>query len=577
MKYFVLCSLLFFCGSLFAQKDVSLALQKPVEKGAAAISGEWRKLGNKVNVSFANSNMRYIQDRVPLTNKKTADTLTAWKGEKVHTQLLVWTGKKINNLRIESQKPKGKDGSLIETLPSVGFIGYVMTDEFATGCGHRKPEDFDSFLVADPINTALKETGLEHNRVQPVWISLKVPEITKPGVYETSISVHADNQLTRLKLFIKVLDKTLPPPALWSFNLDFWQHPAAIARVHDVKLWSDEHFNLMRPYYTMLADAGQKNITTSIVEEPWNHQTYDDFPSLITWTKKKDGSWEYDYTLFDKYVEFVMDCGIDQRINCYSMVPWKIQFPYFDEALGKRVVFTKEVGTPEYKEFWQAMLSDFRDHLKEKGWFSRTTIAMDERPMAAMKAVIELLKEVDPGWKIALAGEYHPEIEADIFEYCVASKWKFSPEILAARKSQKKLSTWYTCCVEKYPNGFTFSPPAEHVWIGWYTAAEDMDGYLRWAYNSWTKDPLEDSRFKTWPAGDTYQVYPGPQTSIRFEKLIEGIQDFEKISLLRREYKREGETAKLRELEDALSAFEIDKLHDITAEAMIKKAKHVIN
>ncbi len=57
-------------------------------------------------------------------------------------------------------------------------------------------------------------------------------------------------------------------------------------------------------------------------------------PSLINWTKKKDGNWAYDYKLFDRYISTLMECGIDQRINCYTMVTWDLSFIYFDESLG---------------------------------------------------------------------------------------------------------------------------------------------------------------------------------------------------------------------------------------------------
>jgi hypothetical protein len=333
----------------------------------------------------------------------------------------------------------------------------------------------------------------------------------------------------------------------------------------------------MRKYYTMLANAGQKIITAAIVDEPWGHQTYDDFPGLIQWSKKKDGSWHYDYSLFDKYIDFVMSCGIKERINCYSMVPWIIAFKYYDEKFEKDTVFKEAIGTPAYNKYWGTMLKDFTKHLKEKGWFEITTIAMDERPMKAMKSVISLLKTIDPNWKVSLAGDYHPEIEEDIFDYCVASRWIFPEEVLTKRKQQGKTSTWYTCCTEKYPNEFTFSAPDEAVWTGWYTAATEMDGFLRWAYNSWTKDPLKDSRFITWPAGDTYQVYPGPLTSIRFEKLIEGVQDFEKINILREEYKKNNQKAKLKELEAALKTFKIKDLAKKTASQMVEKYKPLLN
>ena len=62
-----------------------------------------------------------------------------------------------------------------------------------------------------------------------------------------------------------------------------------------------------------------------------------------------------------------------------------------------------------------------------------------------------------------------------------------------------------------------------------------FDGFLRWAYNSWPENPMIDSRYIKWPAGDTYFIYPGPLSSVRFERLREGIQDYEKIRILREE------------------------------------------
>lgn len=115
------------------------------------------------------------------------------------------------------------------------------------------------------------------------------------------------------------------------------------------------------------------------------------------------------------------------------------------------------------------------------------------------------------------------------------------------------------------------------MWIGWYTAAAGFDGYLRWAYNSFTANPLKDSRFTAWPAGDTYQVYPGPLPSIRFEKLNEGIQDFEKIRLLREEYKVRNETEKLKRLEEELAGFKISTLSSVSAQEMVEKARILLN
>ena len=72
-------------------------------------------------------------------------------------------------------------------------------------------------------------------------------------------------------------------------------------------------------------------------------------------------------------------------------------------------------------------------------------------------------------------------------------------------------------------------------------------------------NPLQDSRFRQWPAGDTYLVYPGFRSSVRFEKLIEGIQLVEKIRLLKKEYKNNKRV--LKRMEYALESLEIKALN----------------
>ncbi len=195
-----------------------------------------------------------------------------------------------------------------------------------------------------------------------------------------------------------------------------------------------------------------------------------------------------------------------------------------------------------------------------------------------MQAIIALLKEVDPEWKIALAGDsYHPEIEKDIYDYCLASYLKFDDSVLNQRKAQGKPTTFYTACVEEYPTGYTFSPPAENVFLGWHAAAKGLTGYLFWAFNTWVANPLQDARWHRYPAGTLFQFYPGPRTSIRFEKLIEGIQDFEKVRILREQFTENGNEEGLRALDNALSLIQIEKLDSIPAAEMVEKAKEILN
>jgi|WetSurMetagenome_2_1015567.scaffolds.fasta_scaffold97056_1 hypothetical protein len=554
-------------------KDFYQELPDPAKTQITA----WSNVRNDLNVSFASDNVRYPKKSVPLISPLTIWNAIAWKGEKVHTQILVWTKKDIPALSFQVTDLVNEKGQRIRGKNiEMGFVRYVMTDEFGRGCDERKPADYDASLVADPIDI-IKTLPVQANTAQPLWISIRVPGDVPAGKYSGAILINTGHD-HELKISLNVLNHLLPSPEQWKFDLDLWQSAVSIAKVHDVKLWSDEHFELMKPYFTLLATAGQKTITANIINQPWGptHVYYPQL-SLINWIKRKDGTWSYDYSLFDRYISLVMSCGINQRINCYSMVTWDLSFIYFDEASGKETSILLKLGTPEYAAYWATMLKDFTRHLKEKGWFSLTAIAMDERPVESMLAVIEVLKQIDPAWKIALAGRYHPEIEKDIYDYCVIIGKEFPDEVFKLRKAQGKPTTFYTACGEQHPNAFTYSPPAEMVWLSWYAASAGFTGYLRWAYNDWQEKPLLDSRFRTWPAGDCYQIYPGPRSSLRFEKLIEGIQDFEKIRILKEQFIKEGKEESRRELDEILAAFKPENLERIPAVDMVSKAKELLN
>lgn len=560
----------------FSKPDQNFYLE--MANPAVTPEDEWSELTNDVNVSFASDNIRYPKEKVPAGLKQTSWKVTAWRGEKIHKQILVWTKRTIPDVGFEVHDLVNKKGTRIsKDNISPGFVRYVMTDEFGRGCGERKTTEYDSSLVEDPIDI-ISKININEYTVQPIWVTIQVPREIPAGIYNGTITVNAD-RMYDLKVSLTVLDHLLPPPAQWKYDLDLWQSAASIAKVHDVRLWSDEHFDLMVPYFKLLAGAGQKSITANIIDQPWGKgHVYHDDPTLVSWSKRKDNSWSYDYNLFDRYITTLMKCGIDQRINCYTMVTWDLSFIYFDETSGTvDTVKNARPGSPEYTDFWTPMLKSFTAHLKEKGWFSKTAIAMDERDMESMKAVIALLKQIDPEWKIALAGDYHPDIEKDIFDYCLNIGQTFTKEELDRRKKSGMPSTYYTACGTDRPNGFTYSDPAENVWISWYAASAGFTGYLRWAYNNWVKDPLLDSRFRTWPAGDLYQIYPGPRSSIRFEKFIEGIQDFEKIRLLKEQYVNENNFRGMKTLDKILSQFTLERLKTTPASELVENARNSLN
>ncbi len=542
----------------------------------------WQNVEPGTHSGFGSLDISYPKSIPPEGQINESIKISGWKGERVNCKLLVWTSGMDEEVSIEVKDFMNKSAKVSKDNITVSVIKYVVTDQFLNehsgSCGPRDNGKVPSHLSPDLIEECdLFISGAPGTR--PVWISVDIPADAEPGIYEGVITRKAPSGTVKHAITLEVQNKVLPPPSEWPFHLDLWQNPFAIARYHEVELWTQEHIELLKPYLSMLAEAGQKCITTTINDRPWGWEKpcYDDFRSMVDWTKKKDGSWEYDYSHFDLYVNLAMECGIAKQINCYTMVPIRNDFVWFDEVLSDTIFQKLYPGTPEYEALWRPFLADFSKHLELKGWLDKTTIALDEREEEEMALMFKFIADAAPEFKITMAGFYHESVNSSIYDF--SSNWRdhgrIPAEKIKTRKDDGLITTYYVACGIPEPNNFTFSPPAESCYEGWLAAAMGFDGFLRWAYNSWPEDPMMDSRYIKWPAGDTYFIYPGPLSSVRFERLREGIQDYEKIRILREEL-AESSTDK-RRLDEFLASIGPNTLEERTAGQVINEGKWLVN
>lgn len=520
---------------------------------------DWSEVPRGLHASFVSTDAVFRRSVAPDAAPATSARLEGWRGERVSAQLLLWTASGAEGVEVEVEPFRSDGHTLPEDAARARFVRYVLSDEFGNKCGYHDPAIYPPHLVPDMLDD-IEVFDIKARSVRPVWITVSIPADAPAGEYASTVKVYAKGrQLRTFDIGLTVIGRELPPPAEWNYYLDLWQHPAAVARVEGLDLWSDAHFEALVPYMRLLADAGQKVVTTTLNKDPWNNQCFDAYADMIVWTKNADGSWSYDYTVFDRWVELMTGLGIDRTINCYSMLPWNNELHYRDGSTGRFVDVTADPGTPAFEALWVPFLTDFTGHLREKGWLGQTNIAMDERSPEEMTDALDLLRKTAPELGIAMADNKNSYLNYPfINSMCVKVRDRVPPQHIAERRAQGFITTYYVCCSDRFPNMFTFSAPAEAVYAGWYMAACGYDGFLRWAYNSWVGEPLTDSRFRTFPAGDTYIIYPGARSSVRFERLVEGIQDAEKISILKKEFAAKGTpeaTSRLERLETLLSGF----------------------
>lgn len=519
---------------------------------------------NPLHGSIGDTNVHYTQDSYTavLQMYTTSQTLSVWKADKAVSMLVLASGAQaLQQVRATAGTFQAKDGTPLDAQITATFVKETQ----AYPANATDPEkvyegtvpDGNRVWIPDILDTQAP-VSMQANTVQNIWLEFAIPAEAKAGIYTGTIEVTA-NALEQPLAFtynLEVLDATLPGTQDYAFDIELWQYPYSSAEYYGVEPFSQAHLNILRPHMQKYKELGGHAITASIVDEAWGGQTYSaneiHYPSMITWTKGTDGGFRFDYTVFDQWVSFNHAMGIGDKIVCYSMIPWENKITYYDEATAAKQSVTAEAGTPEYAEIWTQFLKDFTAHLDEKGWFEQVYIGIDERPnMAAVFDVIDQVKNKDgKAFKISAAMDTFSSkdfsITGRVDAVSVGSQaakerlGTFKKFVKERNESNQNYHTTLYTCVGHFPNSFTRSMPGESYWTMLFAAKQGTNGFLRWALDAWTQDPLRDTTHSLFEAGDCFLLYPDEKSSasptskssIRLEKLAEGVRDVNKLYLM---------------------------------------------
>ena len=538
----------------------------------------WQKVA-KLESVWASVDSLYSRSEVPYLASEKICKLEGWRGETLNAQFLLYTGSGAENVICTPKNLKSDNATLSSEIIKAQFVRYTLADLSTPNCRcHRNPVQ-PAILSPDMIDT-LKVFNIEPCTTRPVWVTISIPQDAIPGVYESEIIVsYKGGRRVSMPFTLEVINQVLPEYKDWKFHLDLWQHPSAVARIENLQMWSDEHFAALKKQMQPLAEAGQKVITATLNRDPWGYQTFDDYEDMILWTRHEDGTWSFDYTVFDRWVELMMSLGINKQINCYSMLPWENKLHFFDEKKNERLLRRVAPDSEEFEMYWGAFLTDFVKHLDEKGWLHITNIAADERRPEDMIEANRVLSKYAPQLGFAMA-DNHASYKRflNIKDCCVAQRQSYlTKEEIAQRRAQGYVTTFYVCCSTYFPNNFTYSQPFESELLPWHAITRDYDGMLRWAYNSWPHRPEYDSRFRAWGSGDTYMISSHARRTLRFDRTRAGVQAYEKVRILREKYSDQPEL--LKPLEDKLIEMNSLDLRDYNLPwaTILTEAKALLN
>ena len=537
------------------------------------------------SASFESELQWFDKHRAPAFSKASVWNLSAWRGERVHRQILVVGSGAQDRLSISASDLESTEGHRIPAeAVSFRYPNFVIGDVESRDC-----EGFEERSEVSLLSDALGNTPEDLPRSYPsmIWAWLDVPHDAAPADYVGEIRIDSrSGAQTRLRIMLRVVPWTVPPPSERRFHLDLWQFPVSILdRLRDANPmrtpapWSEAHYALLEPFYQYLAGLGQRASSTYIKEGAMGA------PSMIRWMSSAGGkSWTFDYSAFDRHVERLAAWGIDSQINAFSVVGWnKDDIPFWDSDTSEHKVFHAPVGSQMYNALWNTFLTDFKRHLREKGWFEKTVLYMDEVPQEQMEAAVALIRFNDEAWKIGLAYGHAPDARVVRSLYDVSGYYESEIDV---QTYDHQLTTFYTSCSLTRPNNYVAADadPADMAALPWYAMAREHDGYLRWAFDNWKSyDPL-DLRDGKFTAGDFSFVYRSSNDldmtvvpSVRSELLRDGIEDFEKLMELRQTLAGCGDgSARLVALREAVGAFTTEALMAGHAEALLAKGRALI-
>ena len=459
---------------------------------------------------------------------------TVWSNDRTHRQLILWS----NAGDVSGVKYKAGDlqsGSNLISADNVRIreAVYVLGDNRSLDCGEQGSRQ--EVYIADALQTSVSDK-ISSTDPTKLWLTIDIPKGTPAGLYEGKFYAIESNG-TEIPFSIKMLvvNRELPDVKDWQFHLDIWQFPFQLTKLCQsngvtVVPFSAEYESLMKPFYEMLADAGQKVVSTYIKDGAFNKGE-----TMVDWSLDKSNNWQFDYTKFDKFVEFMTSVGIDKQISAFSPAGWSNSVTFYNENTGKSETKYLSFGSADYNTIWSAFLNSFKAHLSTKGWLNKTVIYLDEAENDHTRQIVNMIRSNWSGWKIGLAGrEIDTDIERELYDYSTIYGYD-------RKATNNTVATFYTSCSQQYPNNYVTkeAAAADMTWMSWYAAGGGFNGYLRWAFDYWTKiDPLNVQDGAN-SAGDFNMIYrtdnsanSQPIGSIRFELLRYGIQDYEKIRIL---------------------------------------------
>jgi hypothetical protein len=420
-----------------------------------------------------------------------------------------------------------------------------------------------------------KTKKIEAGATQPVWIKIRIPEDTVPGIYFGSIGVNTSFGKFEAGVTVDVQNIIIPPPeAPEAFSLEIWSQLVGnfdteidvIEDAYRVKLDSPEWWTVMGAFADLMRENRLNVLCINQID-------------LLLHGKNTavdiDGNVIFDWSFFNKFVRFFRENAGIQRFLCGPLSKYKANPRNYNNDIlygeesndytqtfisciergrnGRPVEVLRGVDIEELNyrgevpgiPYIQQYAAALYRNLTENGWLGiwghRIIDEPGKRQLAAVYPHLEkALSDNCPGiitgdaFTVWTAEEQSKHTEMYVI---IENSYEELPEHLDGVLKDTDIFWLYTSSVpikDNYLNRTIDQPVWFMEMLGYLCFKRGASGYLHWGlnqWNTWTKDYMP---FPDYPAdemwdnvlGDASCVYPdkknlGVRSSIRVEALRE--------------------------------------------------------
>jgi len=419
-------------------------------------------------------------------------------------------------------------------------------------CLRKAPAFFpDGFLEQQTIR-------ILGGRTQALWVSVRVPPDARPGIYQGEVRIHLEawegqKTLLEVPLSVEVWPFELPRENRLRHTEWFLQEP--LTAYYRLEPWSEAHWGWIERVARDMGRHRQDMIFTP----------FSDFlgcPGLVTVVRRGDGSFSFDFSRLDRWIDIFAREGVTWIEGAHvaeRLGEWESEFVLkrfgVKNESGADLCTSREVmPEEEFEPVVEALLKGCHEHLKSLGAHERYVQHVADEPVAKNEASWCRISSKVKSW---LPGV--PRIDAVMTQGLEGLVDIRVPKISELPEPSARASTeqlWCYVCLEPqgyYPNRFLDYQSIRNRIMFWLCWTLGLKGFLHWGYNFWIAwvgcpapvhvspwmDAAGGSHYlpDKWPmpAGDPFLVYPGERdicSSIRWEVIRKGIEDFEYLSML---------------------------------------------